>query len=138
MKRIFIAVLSISLLLSSCSLNRDQKEVLKPEDFTYMKIELVNGERWQTNEDTRQSIVNMLDIVRNFDGDYIGLNKSLEKEFQELFRKCTMTGEAHNQLHNYLFPLVEFFDALKEDESKAKDTLPKLEKHLRAFNLYFI
>lgn len=137
MNKLYTIILLLSFAFS-CSQNQKTKIDLNNEDLSYMTVTLVDGELWQTNEDTRLGISNMLNIVQSYNGDNKLLKDELEQEFQSLFQKCTMTGEAHNQLHNYLFPLVDFFDnILLEDQKLMDDNIRKLEIHLLAFDLYF-
>ena len=111
---------------------------IKISDLDYMEITLTNNKPWTANIETTQGIANMLTLVQNFSSDYALLHSSLGNEFQTLFLKCSMTGEAHNQLHNYLIPMVAFFeDIAKDDEVVSALAVEKLELHLRAYSLFF-
>ena len=46
------------------------------------------------------------------------LSESLEQEFTIILQKCTMTGVAHEQLHNFLLPFRKkrYFEKLKRNE----------------------
>jgi len=70
--------------------------------------------------------------------DYKNLKLNLEKDFSEIFQKCTMKGESHNQLHNYLKPMLPMFDAFEsEDASIRSSNLSKMKRHLSGYTNYF-
>ena len=64
------------------------------------------------------------------------LYDSLQAEFKAIFAKCTMTGESHNQLHNYLLPVKEQLDKLKAGSSDI-NTLEEMQEYLVTFKIYF-
>ena len=69
---------------------------------------------------------------------YSVLKTGLEENFTELFQKCTMKGEAHNQLHNYLFPILDLFEGLESsDLSICKNSFSELNIHLDEYSKYF-
>lgn len=47
---------------------------------------------------------------------YAILADSLTAEFQMIFQNCSMEGEAHDQLHNYLLPILGKFNKLRSDD----------------------
>jgi len=67
-------------------------------------------------------------------GDYSKLKSDLEKEYNLIFKNCTMTGAAHDQLHNYLMPLKEIIDQLDEPQP---ETILLLDDHLQMYFEYF-
>ncbi|MBK9273651.1 MAG: hypothetical protein IPM49_03820 [Flavobacteriales bacterium] len=99
-------------------------------------VTLNNGLRWQANPETTAGIANMVGILAAYDpstGDPKALKAALEEEFGLIFERCTMTGEAHNQLHNYLLPIHH---QLREFE--ATDVQRNaLGEHLAAYGNYF-
>ena len=69
---------------------------------------------------------------------YTTLKDGLEADFTELFQKCTMKGEPHNQLHNYLFPFIDLFDGLTStDLDICKKSFYDLNIHLKEYSDYF-
>lgn len=83
-----------------------------------------NGEKWQANPETTEAIDNMRKKFSALPPEpdreqLLGLHASLEHEFSELVRQCTMTGEAHDQLHNYILPLREHIARLGQEPSQA-------------------
>ncbi|MCB9360486.1 MAG: heme-binding domain-containing protein [Flavobacteriales bacterium] len=117
---------------------KGNKEPVKTE------LGLNNGEKWQANEATTIGITKMLEIINNntADNQVTSLNvkgELLEAEMKLIFEKCDMVGEAHEQLHAFLLPLVKKFRALKEATNV--DDFYTIEKeiktHLESYNTYF-
>ncbi|MFK5854876.1 MAG: hypothetical protein QM503_02020 [Bacteroidota bacterium] len=102
-----------------------------------------NGEKWKANFATTKGIRNMTGLVNEVKKDYKlsnyrELGANLQKEFQHIFQRCDMTGEAHNQLHNYLHPMTGWFKELKEgDLNECKTATKELEDHLKKYDTYF-
>src|SRR5690606_32333694 len=114
----------------------DQKAELIPlED----QVKLDNGEKWIANIETNEGIDNMLAMVKkegSKETPYDGmLRGSLDKEFNVLLEKCTMTGESHDQLHNYLLPLKAKIDKL--DPNSSKEAIEEIENYLLTYYDYF-
>lgn len=97
-------------------------------------VSLNNGKRWEANIETNEGIFNMLYLIDNFnaqDQTYEALQADLQNEFRTIFKKCTMTGEAHNQLHNYLIPLKE------KIEQVSAENLNDIRDYLNTYKDYF-
>ncbi|MEP6793300.1 MAG: hypothetical protein ABJB16_03165 [Saprospiraceae bacterium] len=103
------------------------------------KLVLNNGLKWQANRETTEGIQNMQkrvdEYIANAGVDHKLLSENLEKEFSTIFEKCTMTGEAHTQLHNYLLPLRDRIGHLKEkgDTESVKSIQSYLAEYLNYF-----
>lgn len=106
-------------------------------------LQLNNGNLWEANLETTAGIDNMKLLIKSFsEGDnmeaYATVKQNLEKEFGTIIAKCTMTGEAHNQLHKYLVPMKDLFDGLAaSDLDTRKSSLNKINTHLEAYTKYF-
>jgi hypothetical protein len=158
MKRFFlIPTIVFALLMVGCSENdsRVDSEKHQPEgdEVLHLKSEghkagliplanevnLDNGEKWMANVETSEGIDKMLALVKKEESkgtpDYVLLKESLDKEFNILLEKCTMTGESHDQLHNYLLPLKAKF--VKLDSSSTKETTEDLKSYLMNYYNYF-
>lgn len=97
-------------------------------------VALNNGQRWEANPETNEGIKNMINLVADFDqqnGDYEALQSNLQSEFRDIFKKCTMTGEAHDQLHNYLLPLKERLEKVSPENIKG------ILSYLHTYSDYF-
>ena len=70
--------------------------------------------------------------------DFRALHKTLNVRFQTILKQCTMRGEAHNQLHNYLMPLKEKIDLLASaDLDTCKKMLPELKEYIMKYSHFF-
>ncbi|MBX2983394.1 MAG: hypothetical protein WBB32_13180 [Flavobacteriales bacterium] len=101
-------------------------------------VQLDNGKTWEANVETTEGVKSMQAIVAGFDpatGDGAVFKEELEAEFKDIFAKCTMTGEAHDQLHNYLIPIHKMLDKLSPEPSAAE--LAELGDYLKTYPNYF-
>lgn len=103
------------------------------------EVLLDNGKKWVANRETTEGIDQMLAAVKTEESkeqpDYEALKESLDKEFAIVLEKCTMKGESHDQLHNYLLPLKARFGKLNPDASH--ETMEDLQKYLSSYYDYF-
>ena len=71
--------------------------------------------------------------------DYSNLKGQLQEEFTMIFQKCTMKGEAHNQLHNFLIPIKNNLEQMdKTDIAASKAIFQKLKNHMEIYDEFFI
>ncbi len=99
-------------------------------------VTLDNGQRWQANPETTSGIATMVGILKAYDpasGDPAALKTALEEEFGLIFERCTMEGEAHEQLHNYLLPIHHQLRDFEATEAQRTT----LREHLDAYGNYF-
>jgi len=144
-------VLLITITTISCGNKSEKKEVdsekieqtEEQQHSSENSIQLNNGNPWMANIETTQGIANMKKLMDNFSEKenveaYTQLKSSLEKEFGTIITECTMEGESHNQLHNYLVPMKDYFEGLaSKDILKCKKTYNELNKHLTEYSTYF-
>jgi hypothetical protein len=147
MKKISILIL-VTVLVVSCNQNKKQ-EIVEPVQTVEESheseavLKLNNGDLWMANAETTEGIQRMSQLVANFTDPenmeaYRELKTKLEAEFGTIISKCTMTGESHDQLHNYLLPMKPLFkDLAAEDLATRKSGLEKLIKHLSEYSAYF-
>lgn len=106
-------------------------------------LELNNGEKWKANPETSAGIEKMTVRIAAFDSQsdtaaYRILTDSLDADFRSIFKHCTMKGEAHNQLHNYLLPMKKMFQQLQaEDQDERLTAFRELEEHLNEYPVFF-
>lgn len=101
------------------------------------KVVLDNGKRWIANAETTEGIANMSGMIDEYDrttGDPKTLKAGLEEEFALIFERCTMTGESHDQLHNYLLPLHQEMSDMDLTKSEELDLL---KAYLGTYKNYF-
>ena len=125
---------------------KDQATINHPDNESAGQsnaVVLNNGVRWIANSETKEGIDTMKAMIKDFSDksdlkDYHLLKLKLENEFTLILQKCTMTGEAHTQLHNYLLPMKEMFIKLNSTEIDiCREALNKLKHHLSEFENYF-
>lgn len=150
MKYLFLITL---ILLASCNQNKEKEPlpvIVQEEETTEEthesvdeKVTLDNGKLWKANPETTDGINKMKNRMQTFADtenveSYTTLKDGLEADFTELFQKCTMKGEPHNQLHNYLFPFIDLFDGLTStDLDICKKSFSDLSIHLKEYSDYF-
>ena len=120
-------------------MNNEQIDNKENHEETAGKVRLDNGKKWKANPETITGINNMSTLVQNGITGKVEVAKlydSLQAEFKAIFDKCTMTGESHNQLHNYLLPLKGQLDKLKAGSSDI-NTLEEMQEYLVTFKNYF-
>lgn len=101
-------------------------------------VQLDNGKTWEANIETTDGVHAMLALVEDYDpasGEGAMLKEELEAEFKQIFAKCTMTGESHEQLHNYLIPIHKTLDKLSPEPTAAE--LSQLSGYLKTYENYF-
>lgn len=135
MKNTFLFLLLVLPILPSCGGSQHGENA---------QIQLDKGNRWQANPETTSGIANMQAIVSKYGNttkspdDRKTLRTELETEFQNIFKQCTMKGEAHDQLHNYLLPMKGIFEKIGDGTSKeSAAAISQLEKHLAEYQIYF-
>ncbi|WP_442787177.1 hypothetical protein [Flavobacterium suncheonense] len=101
------------------------------------EVTLDNGQLWIANPETTEGIKNMQKIISERQQETTGsdLKAALENEFQMIFEKCTMKGEAHNQLHNYLLPLKMKLNQL--DGTNDEEVISEIDTYLKEYSNYF-
>ncbi len=110
-----------------------------------LTVQLDEGKKWKANVETSQGINKMMASVKKAISkdiaeleDYRALGAALQTDFNEIFQKCTMTGEAHEQLHNFLLPMVDMVKTFEQKDLVAcEKTLPEIKQHLGSYYDYF-
>ena len=131
MKYKFIVFFINSLIFFSCK-NEVKKstqsntiiEEVNPLDT--LPLRLNNGEKWIVNNATQIGVAKMDSILKSFnsnkDENYLGLGNNLSQQTSFIIKSCDMTGEAHDQLHVVLVPMLDEIYILKDsniiDEQK--------------------
>lgn len=116
----------------------------EPKEEAIDNLSLNNGEKWQANPETTEGVNNMIKLVGPFEASddieaYQELQDSLKAEFQLIFKRCTMKGEAHNQLHHFLIPIKGSLDILAGDDLAAsQNAFTQLKEHLGLYEEYFV
>lgn len=107
------------------------------------EVQLDNGKKWQANPETTNGIRNLQMLISEFDqpensDSLVALSNKMDTEFKLIFKNCTMTGAAHDQLHNYLLPMLGMMKKIETPPlGNQKKALMKTKKHLLMFDRYF-
>jgi hypothetical protein len=94
--------------------------------------------RWQANEATIQGVRGMQGLTAGYPGNGLAgglLRDSLQERMALIFEQCTMEGEAHEALHEYLLPLIGIFRELPDDPKRSQ--LDSITAHLSRFDEQF-
>ncbi len=115
------------------------EEYAEPEIAT---VQLDNGKKWLANAETTDGIQNMIALLEtqsvNPPSAIEVLKEKMMSEFTGIFQKCTMKGESHEQLHNFLLPLKEQVEKLEEKlEEGEKQDLEEIRSYLNTYKNYF-
>lgn len=125
--------------------NHDTTELKKEAESNHQhdegksKVQLDNGKKWKANPETITGINNMLALVQDgIDGkkEATTLHEPLQFEFKTIFEKCTMQGESHTQLHNFLLPLKDDLDKFEKGNVNT-ESLKEMQDYLLTFKNYF-
>lgn len=141
-----ITVLSILLLffITSCSTEKHKDEHTQSEEASanhdaHDLVQLNNGAKWIANIETTEGIENITQMIEAAQADPVSsvasLKENLLLEFTDILNKCTMKGESHEQLHNYLLPLKVQIENL--NEAGKKEELGKIKSYLSTYKIYF-
>lgn len=133
------------LLLSACSEKEERTSAKAPEtiDIEEEGLHLNQNEKWQVPEDMMQIIKKQQELVTNYqsqsDTVHLALGNDLDSLCTLLVQSCTMTGEAHNVLHEWLIPYWTVIDSINaaNDFNKASVFIDELSDHYKSFNTYF-
>jgi len=133
-----LLLFSATLVIIACSHNANDES--QHELNTTVKLE--NGKKWKANPETIKHVNAMANIIASnpnaVDKNYSSIAKQLLIELKLVFDECTMTGEAHEQLHNFLIPLHKNISKLIQNKSEhPAETLAEIETHLSSFGDYF-
>lgn len=143
---------TILLLIMACGKNPSEKQSnTLPKDAVIensidkddINVQLNGENKWVANPETTSGIKKMQYLMSTFSNKesikaYASLKEELQTEFTTIFNKCTMKGEAHNQLHNYLKPMIEIFKGLEStDLDVCKANFNLMNTHLDKYKNYF-
>lgn len=150
---LFVLMLGFALWMMSCKSEGSASQAEQPattqssvdpaETHDESAVQLNQGQRWKANAETTMGITAMQKYITDLPSaataeTYTMLKENLQSEFSQIFENCTMTGEAHNQLHNYLGPLKHLLESVDAgtSEENAK-TVAAVQAHLSTYTQYF-
>ena len=106
-------------------------------------IELDNGKKWTVDANMMTHFLAMKTDIAAFTGkttnDYKTLALNLKRNIDKLTSNCTMTGQAHDEVHKWLLPYIDLVDEFSE--SKTEQEFEKYFQELKSayvtFDTYF-
>lgn len=135
--KLFTIVLPLLFAVASCG---ETKKEASHENHGANPVELNEGAKWKANPETITGINNMQQICianAEYIADVPAVSKALMDEFNLIFQKCTMTGPAHEQLHNYLLPLKAHIEELGTCTTGCSEHLDHIKAYLGDFEKFF-
>lgn len=129
--------IAIALFFAACS----GHETGHDHSSVEIGIQLNDGNPWKANYETIEGINKMTSRLENLPIDaegYQALGDSLKADFNTIITECTMKGEAHEQLHQFLMPLRNDIGILSAgDKGEYEEAVIEIKKHLSMFSTYF-
>lgn len=106
-------------------------------------LHLNNGEKWEVNAEMKPAIEAGNKILSEYLAqqgiDYKKLAEDLKNQNDKLIKSCTMKGESHDVLHQWLHPHMKLVEQLAdaEDAQKAATIVAQLEQSFNTYQQYF-
>lgn len=151
-KLIFPLAFSIFLLGCNNAANKEEISTQEPvveEEHHHDEQEAIvlnNGKKWVVVPEMMAFIKNIENEVVDFSKNenptfenYQTLSATIEKNLEELTSNCTMTGQAHDELHKWLVPFLDLSAEFAEvkNEQEAKEVYNSIKESFNEFNNYF-
>ena len=108
-----------------------------------ISLELNAGKRWKVKPEMMVHLRAMEKELQEYSSASASrkqqLPRSLKTNLEKLTASCTMSGPAHDQLHNWLVPYMETINALAGEKNAAKrsEMVEKLLNSYTVFHTYF-
>lgn len=144
--RYLIGILFLLFVMAGCSSEADMIRTPETTEANKHGLTLNEGKRWIADEETTAGIQDMQLTVERFGtGNDLGspeayqeLGKTLKVELNTVFRKCTMTGPAHDELHKFLVPVSADIQKLQGTQPEAAmAAYNHLREHLYLYPEFF-
>ncbi len=139
-------LLVISFISCKKEIQQNVSDTSETQDISLLDtltLKFNNGEKWVANNETQIGIVKMDSIIKKFKNDetnnYLGLGNDLAKQTSFIIKSCNMTGEAHDQLHVVLVPMLDEISILKESKNTEESitALVELELLIKSYFSHF-
>ncbi|GGW58932.1 hypothetical protein DFQ11_101981 [Winogradskyella epiphytica] len=133
MNRLLLNSIFIVTLVLNCFSCKNEASKLETESAIQIEgLTLNNNEKWIANEETHIGMKKIDSILKSnpsTDGKILG--DALSKETSYIIKSCDMEGEAHDQLHVVLVPVLAEITDLKDikkplEVKKKRTTLKQL------------
>lgn len=106
-------------------------------------LKMNHGEKWPVNEATEVGMDQLEIIINDFtkEGgtDFVDLANQLKAETDIIIQKCDMKGEAHEQLHLVLHPILDQVHKLNDVPNAQEGALvtDELSELLQVYHTHF-
>ena len=133
----FILTLAILILSANAFGQREGHEHSSNE------ITLDNGNKWVVPESMMVYLDNMVKEVTTARSskaaEFSVIHRKLEGNIDKLTSNCTMTGQAHDELHKWLVPFIDLVNSYTDDhaDTEKKEWLAEVDSSLTTFGKYF-
>lgn len=82
-------------------------------------LTLNNGQKWTVNPETHEGMMNLQTLLEQEPLNLDSIGDQMADETTYIINNCDMKGEAHDQLHLVLHPILDNIRLLKETEDNA-------------------
>ncbi len=154
MKTKLIIPIALGFVLFSCGeATTEEKEatqetVVTEEEHHHENeaIVLVNGKKWVVVPEMMAFIKNIENGVSEFSKkegatfeEHKKISKLIDENLESLTSNCTMTGQAHDELHKWLLPFLDLATEFSEASNleEAQGAYHKINESFKEFNIYF-
>lgn len=138
------------IILLYCCFTMVSAQTAKHEHHQEEPIQLNNGKKWKVHKNMIQYIRDMEKETFDFEkrtksfetinvAEYQVLGNILNARIQLLTSNCTMTGQAHDELHKWLLPYIHSVEELTaaKTASEAQNIFNQMKTSWKTFNTYF-
>ena len=109
------------------------------------ELRLDDGRRWKADATTTAGVRKLQSQVeaalhrgREHAASGSAAASELRAAYSDIYRKCTMQGAAHEQLHTFLVPIDRELSVLGQLSGDAADeTLRRMQQHLQRYDAFF-
>lgn len=155
MRKSVIVIFLIATVVASCKNTEKQeeiknlKEVVQEQETDILStiwmddIQLDNGAKWEANLETTEGVEKMQELLKaqttSSIEDYHQLANKLNVVKNKVVKECTMKGASHDNLHIWLYPLIEKISALSETDNlnEAFKIKQSIVENIEAYSKYF-
>lgn len=106
-------------------------------------IQLNNGSKWDANIETTQGVQKMQALLESENtstiNEYHELANKLNEVKNKVVKECTMKGASHDNLHIWLYPLIEKVTTLTKANTltEASNLKQSIIENVNAYFTYF-
>jgi hypothetical protein len=134
------SILIFAIALGACTSETNDIVETTHEHAVSEEVVLDNGKKWAVDTEMMIHIQNINSDVSSFEGkEFDVLHEKLDNNLTLLTSNCTMSGQAHDELHKWLVPFLgtvqEFGNASTMSESQ--QIFREIESAMVEFKKYF-